>query len=88
VLKRQRLAGGILESKVGQPQRAFGNVNGRYLAMRKRRYFSGQLDSGPAGSVAARIARQGRNPVYPRQPNSDAGDSARQNHNEAFFGEA
>jgi hypothetical protein len=41
--------------------------------MRKRRYFSGQFDSGPAGSVAACIARQGRNPVYPRQPNSDAG---------------
>ena len=56
--------------------------------MRKRRYFSGQVDSRPADGVAARIARQGRNPVYPREPNSDAGDSARQNHKEAFFGGA
>ena len=41
-----------------------------------------------AGRVAARIACQGRNPVYPRQPNDDAGDSTRQNHGEALFGEA
>src|SRR6187401_390206 len=56
--------------------------------MRKRRYFRGQFDSRAAGRVAAHIACQGRNPVYPRQPNDDAGDSTRQNHGEALFGEA
>src|SRR6476659_8094754 len=56
--------------------------------MRKRRYFRGQFDSRAAGRVAAPIACQGRNPVYPRQPNDDAGDSTRQNHGEALFGEA
>ena len=88
VFERQLLAGGILKGKVGHLQRTLGNVNGRHLAMRKRRYFPGQFDSRAAGRVAARIACQGRNPVYPRQPNDDAGDSTRQNQGEALFGEA
>ena len=37
--------------------------------------------------ISAHVARKGRNPVYPREPNYDAGDSARQDHGEAFFGE-
>ena len=65
-----------------------GNVNGRHLATCEWRDFLGQFDGRTAGSVAAHIAREGRNPVYPRQPNDDSGDSARQNHGEAFFGEA
>ena len=83
----QGLAGRILEGKVGNTQRTFGNVNGGYLATRQRGYFLGQFDSRPAGGVAAHVARKGRNPVYPRKPNHDSGDSARQNNSEAFFGE-
>ena len=88
MLQSQRLAIGVLEREIGQAQRGLGNVNGSHLATRKRRQFLGQIDDRTAGWVAAHIAREGRNPVYPRQPNDDSGDSARQNHGEAFFGEA
>ena len=77
-----------VEREVGHLQRALGNVNGGHLAMRQRRQFLGQFDRRPAGRVAARIAREGRNPVYPREPNDDAGDAARQNHGEALLGDA
>ena len=88
VVERQCLAGGILEGEGGQFERILGNVNGRHLATHEWRDFLGQFDGRTAGGVAAHIAREGRNPVYPRQPNDDSGDSARQNHGEAFFGEA
>jgi argininosuccinate lyase len=88
VVERQRLAGGVLEGEGGQFERILGNVNGRHLATHEWRDFLGQFDGRTAGSVAAHIARKGRNPVYPRQPNDDSGGSARQNYGEAFFGEA
>ncbi len=88
VVERQCLAGGVLEGEGGQFERILGNVNGRHLATHEWRDFLGQFDGRTAGGVAAHIAREGRNPVYPRQPNDDSGDSARQNHGEAFFGEA
>ena len=88
MVERQRLAGGVLEGEGGQFEWALGNVNGRHLATCEGCDFLGQFDGRTAGCVAARIAREGRNPVYPRQPNDDSGDSARQNHGEAFFGEA
>ncbi len=78
--KRERLAGGILEGEVGHFKPARGDFDGGHLAARKRRDFLGQFDRRPAGLIAARIACQGGNPVYPRQPDDHAGDAASQNH--------
>ena len=47
--------------------------------------FLANSTAGRQAGVAARIARQGRNPVYPRQPDGDSGDAARQDHGERVF---
>ena len=47
--------------------------------------FSRQFDGRPACRIAARIACQGRNPVYPGQPDDDAGDAACQDHGKSRF---
>ena len=86
MLQRGLLAGHVKEGEVRELQRALGNVNGGDLAVRQRRYFPGQFDRRPAGRVAARIAPEGGNPVYPRQPDDQAGDNARRDQGEPFFG--
>ncbi len=74
--ERQFLAGGVLEGEVGDFERALRDVDGRHLAARERRDFLGQSHRRPAGRIAARIASEGRKPVYPRQPEAQAGNAA------------
>jgi len=69
MLKGERLALVVLEDESGQPERAFGHVDGGHLATRKRGHFLGQFDRRAASHITARIASQGRNPVYPGQTN-------------------
>ena len=53
--------------------------------MRQRGQFPGQFDRRPAGRITARIACQGGNPVYPREPNGDADDAPGQDHGQELL---
>ena len=68
----------VLEGQHRQPLGRLGDGDRRDLAAGQRRHPAGGFHRRLAGRIDRRIACQAANPVYPRQPDRDAGDAAQQ----------
>src|SRR6185437_3289053 len=84
--QREFLAAGVLEGEVRHLQRALGDVHRRDLTAGERGDLLRQRHRRPAGLVAPIVARKGRNPVYPGQPDHDSGEDAGQDQGQPFDG--
>ena len=85
--ERARLAVGVREGEVGQALRIGRDADRRDLAARERGEPLGELGGGPARRIG-RIALHRADPVYRREPDRDARDSAEQHHGEPASGRA
>src|SRR6185437_12725867 len=85
-VEKHRLAVGVLEGEVRHLQRALGDVHRRDLTAGERGDLLRQRHRRPAGLVASIVARKGRNPVYPGQPDHDSGEDAGQDQGQPFDG--
>jgi len=78
-------ASGVPEGKVGQPDRLVGDRERRHLAMRERRQALRQRGGAGAGDVSC-VALDRVDPVYRRQGDGDAGNTAGYDHDQTLHG--
>jgi argininosuccinate lyase len=78
-------ASGVPEGKVGQPDRLVGDRERRHLAMRERRQALRQRGGAGAGGVSC-VALDRVDPVYRRQGDGDAGNTAGYDHDQTLHG--